>query len=115
MIYPEKVVIDQQKWEWSQMWKKEDWWAIWLGFLLIIAGMLIFLPRGPRGHDGKIGQGRCHPAGRRRPSALPHGGVAQSQRHQERLRATNEPYAKSIAKWLQMPGAGAATSWNRSI
>jgi hypothetical protein len=40
----DSVVIDQQRWEWSQLWKKEDWWAIWLGFLLIVVGILIFLP-----------------------------------------------------------------------
>ena len=31
------VVVDQGKWEWSEMWKKEDWWAIWLGFFILLA------------------------------------------------------------------------------
>ncbi len=39
-----QVVKDVGKWEWSEMWKKEDWWAIWLGFAILIAGMLIYFP-----------------------------------------------------------------------
>ncbi len=39
-----QVVKDVGKWEWSEMWKKEDWWAIWLGFAILAAGMLIYFP-----------------------------------------------------------------------
>jgi uncharacterized membrane protein YadS len=39
------VVKDVGKWEWSEMWKKEDWWAIWLGFAILVAGMLIYFPQ----------------------------------------------------------------------
>ena len=27
------------------MFKKDDYWAVWLGFALIIVGMLIYLPK----------------------------------------------------------------------
>ncbi len=43
------IVIDQGKWEWSEMWKKEDWWAIWIGFFLLIAAMVIYFP-----HSGEM-------------------------------------------------------------
>jgi uncharacterized integral membrane protein (TIGR00698 family) len=26
------------------MWKKEDWWAIWLGFFLLLVGIIIYFP-----------------------------------------------------------------------
>jgi uncharacterized membrane protein YadS len=39
------IVQDVGKWEWSEMWKKEDWWAIWLGFIILIAGMIIYFPQ----------------------------------------------------------------------
>ncbi|AVD71266.1 putative sulfate exporter family transporter [Desulfobulbus oralis] len=36
------VVIDRGKSQWSDLWKKEDYWAIWLGFfLLIVAAVLV--------------------------------------------------------------------------
>ncbi len=38
------VVKDVGKWEWSELWKKEDWWAIWLGFAILIAGIIIYFP-----------------------------------------------------------------------
>ncbi|MDY0360671.1 MAG: putative sulfate exporter family transporter [Desulforegulaceae bacterium] len=39
------IVQDVGKWEWSEMWKKEDWWAIWLGFIILIAGAVIYFPQ----------------------------------------------------------------------
>ncbi|EMS78320.1 YeiH family protein [Desulfotignum phosphitoxidans] len=44
-----EIVRDVGKWEWSEMWKKEDWWAIWLGFFILIAGMVIYFP-----HAGEL-------------------------------------------------------------
>ncbi|MCP4718705.1 MAG: putative sulfate exporter family transporter [Desulfobacteraceae bacterium] len=38
------VVVDQGRWEWSEMWKKEDWWAIWIGFFILAAAMFIYFP-----------------------------------------------------------------------
>ena len=38
------VVKDVGKWDWSELIRKEDWWAVWLGFALLIAGALIYFP-----------------------------------------------------------------------
>ncbi len=47
---PEDVVVSEApKTRLSGLWKKEDYWAIWLGFLLLVAGVVIYLPRGPEG------------------------------------------------------------------
>ena len=40
----QQIVKDVGKWEWSELWKKEDWWAIWLGFLILFAGVVIYFP-----------------------------------------------------------------------
>ena len=45
----QEVVRDVGKWEWSELIKKEDWWAIWLGFVILIAGMIIYFP-----HSGEM-------------------------------------------------------------
>jgi uncharacterized membrane protein YadS len=39
-----QIVEDVGKWEWSELWKKEDWWAVWLGFFILLAGMIIYFP-----------------------------------------------------------------------
>jgi uncharacterized integral membrane protein (TIGR00698 family) len=100
----EEVVIDQQRWEWSQLWKKEDWWAIWLGFLLIIAGMLIFFPRPPEGMTEKLAKAEA--VLQAEDARAPFRTVAWHKANDTKggLRATNEPYAKAIAQWLQKPG-----------
>jgi uncharacterized membrane protein YadS len=38
------------------LWKKEDYWAIWLGFLILALGLILFLPRPPADMDLKISQ-----------------------------------------------------------
>ncbi|MEW6671754.1 MAG: putative sulfate exporter family transporter [Thermodesulfobacteriota bacterium] len=42
-----QVVVDRASGQWSDLWKKEDYWAIWLGFFILIVGLIIYLPRGP--------------------------------------------------------------------
>ena len=41
------VVIESGKTTLRDLYKKEDWMAIWMGFLLLIVGLLIYLPRPP--------------------------------------------------------------------
>src|SRR6476660_7232280 len=31
---------------WSELWQKEDWWAIWLGLGLVIAAIIAYLAGG---------------------------------------------------------------------
>jgi uncharacterized membrane protein YadS len=50
------VVIDVAKSSISDLWTKEDYWAIWLGFLLLIFGMFVFFPNPPADMDQKISQ-----------------------------------------------------------
>ena len=38
------VVKEDRQWEWSELLKKEDWWAIWLGFFLLLIGMILYFP-----------------------------------------------------------------------
>lgn len=40
-----QIVDDVGKWEWSELWKKEDWWAIWLGFFILFMGVIIYFPQ----------------------------------------------------------------------
>jgi uncharacterized membrane protein YadS len=50
------VFIDVAKSSIRDLWTKEDYWAIWLGFLLLIFGMFIFFPNPPADMDQKISQ-----------------------------------------------------------
>ncbi|MFA7247070.1 MAG: putative sulfate exporter family transporter, partial [Dehalococcoidia bacterium] len=37
-----------QKIDWSSIWTREDWWACWLGFVILILAMIGILPAGPK-------------------------------------------------------------------
>ncbi len=39
-----QVVVDVGKWEWAELIKKEDWWAVWLGFFILLMGVFIYFP-----------------------------------------------------------------------
>ncbi len=35
------------KTDWSSLWKKEDWWAVWIGFFVLLLGIASWLPAVP--------------------------------------------------------------------
>ena len=37
-----EVVVDIGETKISDLWKKEDYWAIWLGLLILIFGMFVY-------------------------------------------------------------------------
>lgn len=51
---PSDVVIDRGEGRISDLWKKEDYWAIWLGFVILLLGVIIYFPRGPEDMREKI-------------------------------------------------------------
>ncbi len=34
--------------DWSSLWKKEDWWAVWIGFVILLFGVVKWLPSLPK-------------------------------------------------------------------
>ena len=49
-----KMSDKKVKINWAELWLKEDYWAIWLGLLLLIMGIIIFIPDPPQGMADKI-------------------------------------------------------------
>ncbi|MCG8470261.1 MAG: YeiH family protein [Desulfobacterales bacterium] len=39
------IVVDKGASRFSDLWTKEDYWAIWLGFFVLIVGMILFFPK----------------------------------------------------------------------
>ena len=44
MAEDSQIVKDAQRWQWSELLKKEDWWAIWLGFAILLLGVILYFP-----------------------------------------------------------------------
>ncbi len=49
-----QYVFDKAKSSFSDLWKKEDYWAIWLGFIILIAGFIIFSNNMPSDYKNVI-------------------------------------------------------------
>jgi len=43
MATDSNIVVDDGRAKWSDLWLKEDYWAIWIGFLIIIVTGLIMM------------------------------------------------------------------------
>jgi uncharacterized integral membrane protein (TIGR00698 family) len=41
-------MADKKGIDWSSLWKKEDWWACWIGWFLLILAMVALLPAVPK-------------------------------------------------------------------
>ena len=54
----DQVVVDCATSKVSDLWKLEDCWSIWLGFLILIIGLIIYLPQGTEEVNEKINSPR---------------------------------------------------------
>jgi uncharacterized integral membrane protein (TIGR00698 family) len=101
---PPDVVIDKLSWQWSDLYKKEDWLAIWLGFILLLVGLIIFLPRPPADLDANlaVADATLTAEDARAPFHTIEWHTANDTK--SGLRARNEPHGKTIATWLSTPG-----------
>ncbi len=97
------VVSDVGKWEWSELVKKEDWWAIWLGFLLLIIGLVIYIPRGPVGMEEKIST--ANQILKREADKAPFKTIAwhEASDAKKKLKATSSNAGKIVKKYSAQP------------
>ncbi len=97
------VVIDVARSSLSDLWKKEDYWAIWLGFIILIAGLIIFLPRPPANLDSELE--KYNQILTQEAERAPFRTIAwhKAASAKKKLRARDEPYAKTIHKFLATP------------
>ena len=51
-----EVITEKASSNWSDLYKSEDYWAIWLGLIILVIGMLIFFPRPPDGMKESIAE-----------------------------------------------------------
>jgi uncharacterized integral membrane protein (TIGR00698 family) len=103
-----EIVRDVGKWELSELFKKEDWLAIWLGFIILIVGVFIFLPRPPADLDAKLA--RASAVLKAEDARAPFHTIEWHQANDAKtgLRASKEPHGKTLAKWLSRPARWAA-------
>lgn len=98
------VVIDEAQSSWSDLWKKEDYWAIWLGFSLLIIGMAIFLPRVPENMEAVFAKSNAIMAEESAKAPFKTVEFYEAQDKKEKVKAKSQPFAKKIGTFLAKPG-----------
>ena len=101
---PDYVVLDSGKTTLKDLYTKEDWMAIWMGFLLLIVGLLIFLPNPPA--NLKEDLSKYNTALKEEAAKAPFKTIEwhNASSAKKGIRATNQDYAKKIAEFLAAPG-----------
>ncbi len=96
------VVIDSGKTTLRDLYTKEDWMAVWMGFLLLIVGLLIFLPNPPEkaADIPKYNAIMKEEAAKAPFKTIEWHNAASAKRG---VRATNQDFAKTIQNFLAAP------------
>ena len=99
-----EIVRDRGATKLSDLWTKEDYWAIWLGFILIIVGMLIYLPRPPKEMHEKIAKAEATMAAEAAKAPFRTIEWYKASDAKGGIRASREPHGQTIASFLHKPG-----------
>jgi hypothetical protein len=85
---------------WTELWKTEDYWAIWIGLALILAALLIYLSQPPEGMKSKIDAANA--AMKAEFEAAPFKTVAwyDAQAVKAGIKASSEPHGQTITRFL---------------
>lgn len=97
------IVHDTGETKLSDLWKKEDYWAVWLGFLVLIAGMIIFFPRGPEGYREKITQANAVMTAEAAKAPFKTIGWYEAIDVKKKLKANSSPVGKFLKKFTGKP------------
>ena len=98
-----QYVIDQAKSRLSDLWKKEDYWAIWLGFFILIVGFVIFSNNMPSGYKDVIDKANSKLEALS--SAAPFTTIEwhQAVDSKSKLKASGSETGKSIKSFISKP------------
>jgi len=98
-----EVVVDVASTKLTDLWKKEDYWAIWLGMLILAVGLLIFMPRPPADMQSVLEKN--NQVMKLEAQRAPFNTIAwhKATSEKRKLRATNEAYAKKLKDYLDAP------------
>ena len=106
MAQDSNVVIDHGKSQLSDLWKKEDYLAIWLGFTIIVVSILAYTTFGPKAEFAE----KIAAADQVQEAELaraPFKTIAwhKAQDDKGKLKGTGTPFGKFATHWTKTPGS----------
>ena len=106
MAQESNVVIDHGKSQWSDLWKKEDFLAIWLGFIIIAVCILAYTSYGPKAEFAE----KIAAANQIQEAELakaPFKTIAwhKAQDAKSKLKGSSSSFGKFASHWTKTPGS----------
>ncbi|MDL2279404.1 YeiH family protein [Desulfovibrio sp. OttesenSCG-928-G11] len=99
------VVVDDGKARWSDLWKKEDYWAIWLGFIVILIGYVLFVVQAPASFQETMAKSDQIMLAESEKAPFKTIEYYTAQDAKKKLRSRDSAMGKSISKFLARPGS----------
>lgn len=101
------MAVSQQqpggKRDYSYLWKLEDYWAIWLGILILIFGLLIYMTNPPKDMHKKIAEANAIMEAEAEKAPFKTMAWYKASDAKAKLRASDEPLAKAISTYFTRP------------
>ncbi|MDR3176554.1 MAG: YeiH family protein [Desulfovibrio sp.] len=99
------IVVDDGRARWSDLWKKEDYWAIWLGFVVILFGYIVFIAQGPASFRETVDKSnRIMAAESAKNEVFKSIEYLTAQDAKKKLRSRDSAAGKSVSWFLTRPG-----------
>ena len=99
----EGFVTDRATSSISDLWKKDDYWAIWLGFTMLILGILIYFNNAPADMRAKIEKANATLAAASARAPFKTIAWYKAVDAKKKLKATGSPIGKAIKKFTNKP------------
>jgi len=99
----DQIVIDRSGSSVSDLWKKEDYWAIWLGFFILLIGIIIYFNNPPADMRAKIDEANTTLAAESARAPFKTVEWYKAVDAKKKLKATSSPIGKTIKNFTSKP------------
>lgn len=103
MAEKDNVVVDSGASKLSDLWKKEDYWAIWLGFLLLFVAVSIYINGVPADYAKTIDSSNAIMKVEAAKAPFKTIAYLKAQDAKKAIKGTNVPISKQISSFLATP------------
>lgn len=97
------VVVDSHKVSWSDLWKQEDYWAIWLGFAILLLGFIVFISGPKEDFVKKVDEANAVMKAEAAKAPFKTLAYIQAENSKKSLAGTNLPAAVTIKNLIATP------------
>jgi len=99
----DQIVIDRSGSSVSDLWKKEDYWAIWLGFFILLIGIIIYFNNPPADMRAKIDEANTTLAAESTRAPFKTVEWYKAVDAKKKLKATSSPIGRTIKNFTSKP------------